>query len=60
MASEGRLFVESEASSNFHSPNFQTVLPRPFLQKEFRELLLHLYEPAHSTSEPSIRFSAGT
>lgn len=46
MASEGRLFVESEASSNFHSPNFQTVLPRPFLQKEFRELLLHLYEPA--------------
>ena len=32
--------------TNFHAPNFRTVIPRPVLMNGFRETLLASYEPS--------------
>ncbi len=45
MVKEGRLLLESGATTNFHSPNFVTAMPRPLLLRRFRSLLLELFEP---------------
>src|SRR5271157_462247 len=39
---EGRLLMDSTATSNFDPPNFRTLLPLPVLLKGFRGLLLSL------------------
>ncbi|MEJ2009099.1 MAG: B12-binding domain-containing radical SAM protein [Acidobacteriota bacterium] len=46
MLKEGRLLMESTATSNFDPPNFKTLLPLPVLLEGFRETLSHLYEPS--------------
>lgn len=43
---EGRLIEDSQATSNFSSPNFRTVLPLPILLGGLGNLLNGLYEPA--------------
>jgi radical SAM superfamily enzyme YgiQ (UPF0313 family) len=45
MVKEGRLLTESGATTNFHSPNFTTAMPRPVLLRRFRALLLDLFAP---------------
>ena len=45
MRKEGRLNEESEGTSNFSAPNFQTVLPLPVLMRGLSGLLARLYEP---------------
>ena len=46
MLKEGRLMMESTATSNFDPPNFRTVLPLPFLLEGFRKTLAALYAPS--------------
>jgi hypothetical protein len=46
MLKEGRLIMESTATSNFDPPNFRTVLPLPFLLEGFRQILAALYAPS--------------
>ena len=43
---EGRILMESTATSNFDPPNFRTLLPLPLLLAGFREMLLSLYDPS--------------
>lgn len=45
MKREGRLFEDSQATSNFSPPNFRTVLPLPILLRGLCHLLTGLYEP---------------
>jgi radical SAM superfamily enzyme YgiQ (UPF0313 family) len=45
MLKQGRLLMESTATSNFDPPNFQTLLPLPGLLQGFRETLVSLYSP---------------
>ena len=44
MLKEGRLLMDSTATSNFDPPNFRTRLPLPLLLRALREILLSLYE----------------
>jgi radical SAM superfamily enzyme YgiQ (UPF0313 family) len=44
MLKEGRILMESTATSNFDPPNFKTILPLPFLLKGYREILDRLYD----------------
>ena len=46
MRKEGRLLMESTATSNFDPPNFRTLLPLPVLLEGYREILLSLYAPS--------------
>jgi radical SAM superfamily enzyme YgiQ (UPF0313 family) len=43
MLKEGRLLMESTATSNFDPPNFRTRLPLPILLQGLREILVSLY-----------------
>jgi len=43
---EGRILMESTATSNFDPPNFRTLLPLPVMLAGFREMLLSLYDPS--------------
>ncbi len=45
MHDESRL-LSDDYETNFHPPNFQTVIPRAVLMRRFREILLALYEPS--------------
>ena len=45
MKKEGRLFEESEGTSNFSAPNFRTSMPLPALMRGLSGLLFDLYEP---------------
>ena len=42
---DGRLLVDSDATSNFSPPNFLTVLPLDELLNGLRRMLIELYEP---------------
>jgi radical SAM superfamily enzyme YgiQ (UPF0313 family) len=42
---EGRLFADSEVTSNFSAPNFRTSMPLPVLLRGLSKLLIDLYEP---------------
>lgn len=44
MLKEGRLLMESTATSNFDPPNFKTRLPLPVLLQGLREILASLYD----------------
>ena len=44
MLKEGRMLMESTATSNFDPPNFKTILPLPVLLRGFREILASLYD----------------
>jgi radical SAM superfamily enzyme YgiQ (UPF0313 family) len=44
MKREGRLYEDSQATSNFSPPNFRTVLPLPILLRGLSDLLANLYE----------------
>jgi radical SAM superfamily enzyme YgiQ (UPF0313 family) len=44
MKREGRLYEDSQATSNFSPPNFRTVLPLPILLGGLSRLLENLYE----------------
>jgi radical SAM superfamily enzyme YgiQ (UPF0313 family) len=46
MLKEGRLLMDTTATSNFDPPNFKTVLPLPVLLKGFKETLSSLYAPS--------------
>ncbi len=46
MLKEGRLLMESTATSNFDPPNFRTLLPLPVLLEGFRWILASLYAPS--------------
>ena len=46
MLKEGRLLMESTATSNFDPPNFRTLLPLPFLLRGLRDALISLYSPS--------------
>jgi radical SAM superfamily enzyme YgiQ (UPF0313 family) len=46
MLKEGRLLMDTTATSNFDPPNFKTHLPLPVLLKGFKETLSSLYEPS--------------
>ncbi|MBZ5537453.1 MAG: B12-binding domain-containing radical SAM protein [Acidobacteriia bacterium] len=46
MLKEGRLLMQSTATSNFDPPNFKTLLPLPVLVEGYRELLASLYSPS--------------
>jgi len=46
MLKEGRLLMESTATSNFDPPNFRTLLPLPILLEGYREILLSVYAPS--------------
>jgi len=43
MRKEGRLLLDSTATSNFDPPNFRTLLPLPVLLEGFRGILASLY-----------------
>ena len=43
MLKDGRLLMESTATSNFDPPNFRTLLPLPVLLEGFRAILASLY-----------------
>jgi radical SAM superfamily enzyme YgiQ (UPF0313 family) len=43
MLKEGRLLMESTATSNFDPPNFRTLLPLPVLLEGYRSVLVSLY-----------------
>jgi radical SAM superfamily enzyme YgiQ (UPF0313 family) len=45
MRREGRLFEDSQATSNFSPPNFRTMLPLPALLRGLSRLLSELYKP---------------
>jgi radical SAM superfamily enzyme YgiQ (UPF0313 family) len=45
MKKEGRLFEDSEATSNFSAPNFRTTMPRNTLLSGLSGLLFDLYTP---------------
>jgi radical SAM superfamily enzyme YgiQ (UPF0313 family) len=45
MKKEGRLFEESEGTSNFSAPNFRTTMPLATLMKGLSGLLFDLYTP---------------
>jgi radical SAM superfamily enzyme YgiQ (UPF0313 family) len=45
MKSEGRLFEDSEGTSNFSAPNFRTTMPRATLMSGLSGLLSDLYAP---------------
>ena len=45
MKREGRLYEDSQATSNFSPPNFRTMLPLPVLLRGLCKLLTGLYEP---------------
>jgi radical SAM superfamily enzyme YgiQ (UPF0313 family) len=45
MKKEGRLFEDSEATSNFSAPNFRTVMPLDSLLNGLSGLLFDLYTP---------------
>lgn len=46
MLKEGRLLLDTTATSNFDPPNFKTVLPLPVLLRGFQETLSSLYAPS--------------
>jgi radical SAM superfamily enzyme YgiQ (UPF0313 family) len=46
MMKEGRLLMDTTATSNFDPPNFKTLLPLPVLLKGYREVLSSLYSPS--------------
>jgi radical SAM superfamily enzyme YgiQ (UPF0313 family) len=46
MLKEGRLLMDSTATSNFDPPNFKTLLPLPVLLEGYRRILTSLYAPA--------------
>jgi len=46
MMKEGRLLMESTATSNFDPPNFKTLIPLPVLLKGYRKVLASLYAPS--------------
>ena len=46
MMKEGRLLMESQATSNFDPPNFKTLIPLPVLLKGYRKVLASLYAPS--------------
>ena len=46
MLKEGRLLMESTATSNFDPPNFRTLIPLPILLEGYREMLVSLYAPS--------------
>ncbi|MGH9433311.1 MAG: DUF4070 domain-containing protein, partial [Terriglobia bacterium] len=46
MLKEGRLLMESTATSNFDPPNFRTLLPLPVLLEGYRGILASLYAPS--------------
>jgi radical SAM superfamily enzyme YgiQ (UPF0313 family) len=46
MLKEGRLLMESTATSNFDPSNFRTLLPLPVLLEGYRGILASLYAPA--------------
>jgi radical SAM superfamily enzyme YgiQ (UPF0313 family) len=46
MMKEGRLLMESTATSNFDMPNFKTLIPLPVLVKGYRKVLASLYAPS--------------
>ena len=46
MLKEGRMLNQSDATSNFDTPNFRTLLPFPVLLRGFRETLVALYSPS--------------
>jgi radical SAM superfamily enzyme YgiQ (UPF0313 family) len=43
MLKEGRMLMQSTATSNFDPPNFKTLLPLTFLLQGYREILASLY-----------------
>jgi radical SAM superfamily enzyme YgiQ (UPF0313 family) len=43
---EGRILMDSEATTNFSPPNFRTKLPTDVLLSGLRQMLLDLYEPS--------------
>jgi radical SAM superfamily enzyme YgiQ (UPF0313 family) len=45
MLKEGRLLMDSAATSNFDPPNFRTLLPLPVLLEGYRRMLVSLYGP---------------
>jgi hypothetical protein len=45
MKKEGRLFEDSEGTSNFSAPNFRTTMPLPTLLNGLSGLLFDLYTP---------------
>ena len=45
MMKEGRLIMDTTATSNFDPPNFRTILPLPILLEGYRRLLVSLYAP---------------
>jgi radical SAM superfamily enzyme YgiQ (UPF0313 family) len=45
MKKEGRLIEDSQATTNFSAPNFETTLPLPVLLGGLSRLLFWLYEP---------------
>jgi radical SAM superfamily enzyme YgiQ (UPF0313 family) len=45
MLKEGRLLMDTTATSNFDPPNFKTLLPLPVLLKGFHKTLSSLYAP---------------
>ena len=45
MLKEGRLLMESTATSNFDPPNFRTLLPLPVLLEGYRRMIVSLYAP---------------
>jgi len=45
MLKEGRLLMDTTATSNFDPPNFRTLLPLPVLLEGYRGLLASLYAP---------------
>jgi len=45
MLKEGRLLMNTTATSNFDPPNFKTLLPLPVLLTGFKETLASLYAP---------------
>jgi hypothetical protein len=46
MMKEGRLLMDTTATSNFDPPNFKTILPLPVLLKGYHEVLSSLYAPS--------------
>lgn len=46
MMKEGRLLMDTTATSNFDPPNFKTLLPLPVLLKGFHKVLSSLYAPS--------------
>lgn len=45
MKKEGRLFEDSDGTSNFSAPNFRTTMPRSTLMNGLSRLLFDLYTP---------------